>query len=127
MRLSAACDIERYVDQVSLVRKSLLSASFDQTTFTSIDVRQIILAPNQRTGRHRHPCPVVGFVVEGTALFQIEGQSLNELPAVSAFYEPADTVILHFDNGSDVAPLTFIACYLLDGEQELIQMLPEKK
>jgi quercetin dioxygenase-like cupin family protein len=114
------------VDQVSLVRKSLLNATFDQRTFTSIDVRRITLEPNQQTGRHKHPCPVVGFVVEGTALFQVEGHSPKELSAGSAFYEPANTVILHFDNGSDTAPLTFIACYLLDGPQELIEMLPEK-
>ena len=114
------------MDQVSVVRKLLLNASFRQRPLTSIDVRQITLEPNQQTGRHKHPCPVVGFVVEGIALFQVEGHSPKELPAGSAFYEPAETVILRFDNGSDVTPLTFIACYLLDGQQELIEMLPDK-
>ncbi len=109
-----------------MVRKSLLNATFDGRTVTSVDVHQITLEPNQQAGRHKHPCPVVGFVVGGTALFQVEGQSPKKLPAGSAFYEPADTVILQFDNESDVAPLTFVAFYLLDGRQELIEILPEE-
>jgi quercetin dioxygenase-like cupin family protein len=84
------------------------------------------LEPNRQAGRHKHPCPLVGFVVEETCLFQVEGRSPKELSAGSAFYEPANTVVLYFDNESDVAPLTFIACYFLDGQQELIEMLPEK-
>jgi hypothetical protein len=45
------------------------------------------------------------------------------LPVGSAFYEPAERLIAEFGNASDVTPLTFIAFYLLDGEQELIAML----
>jgi hypothetical protein len=45
------------------------------------------------------------------------------LPEGSAFYEPADTVILRFDNASATEPLVFIANYLLDGEKDLIHML----
>ncbi|MGH7068087.1 MAG: hypothetical protein ACREEU_09935 [Acetobacteraceae bacterium] len=41
-----------------------------------------------------------------------------------AFYEPAGTTILHFDNASERESLTFIAFYLLgSGEHELIRML----
>lgn len=68
----------------------------------------------------------MGFIANGTALLQIEGQSPLELQAGSAFYEPAETIVLRFDNASSVAPLTFIAYYLLDGKQDLIEMLPDK-
>jgi hypothetical protein len=47
------------------------------------------------------------------------------LPAGSAFYEPADTTVANFGNASDSEPLTFVAFYLLNGEQELIKMLDE--
>ena len=77
----------------------------------------------QQAGRHLHPCAVLGYIVEGTASYQIEGEAMQTLPAGSAFYEPADTVIANFGNASDSEPMTFIAFYLLDGEQELIQML----
>jgi hypothetical protein len=45
------------------------------------------------------------------------------LPAGSAFHEPAGTIIAQFDNDSVSEPMTFVAFYLLDGNQELIQML----
>ena len=61
-------------------------------------------------------------VAKGAAL-QIEGQPVQELPQGSAFYGPADTVILGFDNASATEPMTFIAYYLLDGQQDLIRML----
>lgn len=41
----------------------------------------------------------------------------------SAFYELADVVIARFDNASAVFPMEFIAQYLLDGDQALIEML----
>jgi hypothetical protein len=36
-------------------------------------------------------------------------------------------VILRFDNASSSAPMKFIAHYLLNGKQALIEMLPENK
>jgi quercetin dioxygenase-like cupin family protein len=107
----------------SIHRKPLLSATMNQRAISSVDVRQITFVPNQQTGRHRHPCPVVGYIAWGTAVFQIEGQPAQELSEGEAFYEPADTVILRFDNASSTDSLTFIACYLLDGQHELIHML----
>ena len=35
----------------------------------------------------------------------------------------ADARILHFDNHSDTEPMVFVAFYLLNGEQKLIEML----
>jgi quercetin dioxygenase-like cupin family protein len=112
--------------QKTIFRKSLLAANVPARTVTSVEVREITFEPEQETARHCHPCPVMGFIVEGTAVLQLEGQEPQELPAGSAFYEPADTVIRRFDNASAVAPLKFIGYYLLSGPQELIQMLPQK-
>lgn len=56
-------------------------------------------------------------------MYQIEGEAVQILSAGSAFYEPADAIIANFGNASDSEPMTFIAYYLLDGEQELIRML----
>jgi quercetin dioxygenase-like cupin family protein len=109
--------------QKQIERKQLLRAVMDRLAVTSVDVRQITFEPGQETGRHLHPCPVVGYIARGSAVFQIEEQAAQELPEGSAFYEPADAVILRFDNASATDPMTFIAFYLLDGEQELIRML----
>lgn len=106
-----------------IVRKQLLSAATGASRLTSVDVREIRFEPGQQTGRHLHPCHVFGYIVEGTARFEIEGQPAQELPAGSAFHEPAKAVIADFSNASESKPMTFVAFYLLDGEQELIQML----
>ena len=111
------------VGQNTIRRKTLLTAIMDQRTITSVDVRQITFVPKQQSGKHTHPCPVVGYIARGTAVFQIEGQPAQALVEGEAFYEPADTVILRFDNASSTDSLTFIACYLLNGQRELIQML----
>ena len=90
-------------------RKHLLNAEMDPRNLTAVDVREIRLEPGQRTGRHLHPCPVAGFIREGAATFEIEGEPTITLPAGSAFYEPADAVISRFDNDSDSEPLVFAA------------------
>ena len=108
----------------AIVRRPLLSAALGGRNVSQVDVREIIFQPGQRTGRHLHPCPVVGYIAEGTALFRIEGEAARTLQAGDAFYEPAGVVVASFDNASETVAMKFIAYYLLDGAQELIQMLP---
>lgn len=110
----------------AIERKQLLAAAFPERRISSVDVREIRLEANQRAGRHLHPCAVAGYIVSGTAVYQVEGEREQVLPAGSAFYEPAETVIANFGNASSTEPMTFIAFYLKDGDQELIRMLDEK-
>jgi quercetin dioxygenase-like cupin family protein len=107
----------------TIVRKQLLYAATGEFGLTSVDVREIRFEPGQQTGRHLHPCHVFGYIAQGTARFQIEGQPAQQLPAGSAFHEPAQTVIADFSNASASEPMTFVAFYLLNGDQELIKML----
>jgi quercetin dioxygenase-like cupin family protein len=107
----------------NIVRKQLLSVPFENRNVTSVEVREINFEPGQETGRHLHPCPVLGYIVEGTAVVQVEGQPEQRLEAGDAFYEPAGAV-MRFDNASSDHPLKFICYYLLDGKQDLIEMLP---
>jgi quercetin dioxygenase-like cupin family protein len=89
-----------------------------------VQLTQIDLAPGVQTGLHLHPGPVVGYVVKGEITFQIEGQPAQVLRAGDAFYEPANTRILHFDNASPTNEARFVAVYLLgQEEQELIRLL----
>jgi quercetin dioxygenase-like cupin family protein len=108
----------------NIVRKQLLSVSFNNKKVTSVEVREINFEPGQETGRHLHPCPVLGYIVEGSAVVQVEGQPEQRLAKGDAFYEPAGAV-MRFDNASSEQALKFICYYLLEGEQDLIQMLPK--
>ena len=59
----------------AIERHPLLTALLGSRNVTHVDIRRITFSPGQRTGRHLHPCPVVGYVASGTAFYQIEGES----------------------------------------------------
>jgi len=112
--------------QDKIVRNSLLTASPINCLVRRTEIKEIILEPSQKAGLHLHPCPVVGYIAEGTVLFQVKGGPLQTLKAGSAFYEPANTEILHFDNASNERPLRFICFYLINDEKQTIKMLPDQ-
>ena len=109
-----------------IVRVPLLDAALEaRPEIGHVRSARIELAPGQETGRHRHPCDVVGYVAAGTIRFQVDGDGERTLCAGDAFHEPAGAPIAHFDNASKDEPATFIAFYLLPpGEDSLIEMLP---
>ena len=67
---------------------------------------------------------MIDYIVQGAAIVQIEGEAAHTVAAGAAVYEPANRMIARFDNASATEPLKFIACYLREGEQELIRMMP---
>jgi len=103
-------------------RKQLLTAILGGRNVTTVDIREITLEPGRQTGRHLHPCAVVGYIVAGVATYQIEGEAEQTLPRLR-LYEARGQGHRRLSNGSHSAPMTFIAVYLLDGHQDLIQML----
>ena len=105
-----------------VARVHLLTGSFD-AHIDRVEVHRITLQPAQQTGRHTHTGGVVGYVIDGDILFEIDGQPATRLRNGSVFYEPPGVVIARFDNASDTATATFIACYPLSGKQALISMV----
>ena len=106
-------------------RQHLLTADLGSHTITSVQVHEIRFSPGQKATLHSHPCPVVGYIIEGSALLQVDGEAPQVLHAGQAFHEPAMARILHFDNHSDKHPLLFVAFYLLNGRQSLIEFIYE--
>ncbi len=107
----------------AITRKPLLTAILSQhKNVDHIEIKQIDFTPHQETGRHFHPCPVVGLVTKGTILFQPESQPLQIFHPGDAFYEPANAVIERFDAGAE--PASFVCFYLLGpNESQLIEHL----
>ena len=108
-----------------IIRQHLLTADTGARQITKIEAHEIHFAPGQAGALHYHPCPVTGYILTGTALVEVEGHPAQVLHAGQAFYEPAMTRILHFDNYSATEPMSFVAFYLLDGKQTLIEMITE--
>ncbi|HVU53490.1 MAG TPA: cupin domain-containing protein [Puia sp.] len=113
--------------QTPIVRKQLMLAPFDPRPISKVDIREINLAPGQKGPLHKHPCPVVGYIVSGTIYFQVKGDSAIILKAGDPFYEPAGAVITHFDNASATAPAKFILNYLMNNEKQFIILLDDKE
>jgi len=88
-----------------------------------VEAYRVELPPGQLAGSHFHPGPVTGYVEGGLIVFERDGQPARELHSGDVFFEPAGETIHRFDNLSDSEPATFIAFYLLNGDQPLIQPL----
>ena len=111
------------MSQEKVSREDLLLALLDKETVSKVDIKKVVLPKGMAAGKHLHPCPVVGYVVSGSVLFQVEGEEKKVLKKGDAFYEPKNKVVLHFDNASADEPLEFIAFYLKEGDEALIRML----
>src|SRR5262245_1858694 len=61
---------------------------------------------------HRHPCPVVGYVLEGAIRLQLKGQSARVVKAGETFYESPDDVHLVSANASADVPARFLAYFV---------------
>lgn len=61
---------------------------------------ELNIAPGARSAGpgHRHPGPVLGYVVEGQMLFAINNEKEQVLPVGGTFFEPSGAV--HTTNGS---------------------------
>ena len=111
----------------TVTRTDLLTVHLhDKQSLSKVEIKKIVIPQKGKADYHLHSCPVVGYVVSGTLLFQIEGDNPQLLTAGEAFYEPKNKPILHFDNASDSESLVFIAYYLIEECEDLIVLLPEK-
>ena len=59
---------------------------------------ELNIAPGARSAGHRHPGPVLGYVVEGQMRFAINNDPEKVLPVGGTFFEPSGAV--HTTNGS---------------------------
>lgn len=113
--------------QAKISRHNLFDTAIVSCSISTIRVVSINFPPAQKAPYHKHPCNVVGQIISGECLVQIEGQPAVVLKAGDVFYEPANKAVVHFDNNSEKDPLQFTAFYLANGEKELTELLPAKQ
>lgn len=122
--VSAPVRAEEATPALPVERQKLLDHTLAKPeTVSRIEVAEIEFSARVTGIPHRHPCPVVGQILEGTIVFQIAGQEETVLHAGDAFFEPAETDILKFDNLGP-APARFLACYLVaEDDGPLVEMI----
>jgi quercetin dioxygenase-like cupin family protein len=83
-------------------------------TRLSVQLVDVIYEPGGANPSHQHPCPVVGYVLEGALRMQIEGQPEVIYRAGDTFVERPTDVHRVSANASDTARARFLAYFTCD-------------
>lgn len=83
---------------------------------TTLDARlvEVTYGPDGSSTAHRHPCPVVGYVIEGALRMQLAGQPERIVRGGESFYESPSDVHAVSANASATAPARFLAYFTCD-------------
>jgi quercetin dioxygenase-like cupin family protein len=68
---------------------------------------------------HRHPCPLIGYVVEGALRTSVDETPATIIRAGETFYEAPNGIHRVSANASDREPVRFLAFFLCDNDQPL--------
>jgi quercetin dioxygenase-like cupin family protein len=100
-----------------VVRDVVLDARFAEPKLTTrVEVRRIRMLAGHPGGLHVHNTPLVGSIVAGSVIYQIEGSPAEVLRAGDVFFEPQDVRIARFDAQED--GVEFLGYFLIaDGEE----------
>ena len=112
----AAAPLTPTADQ-PVLREVLLNQRFAAPKPTArVEVRRIRMLPNHPGGLHVHNSPVFGVILDGSVIYQIEGEAPAELRSGDVFYEPEGVRIARFDALDD--GVTFLGYFLLEEGQD---------
>ena len=108
--------------------RSLLSQRLPALDGTRLDARlvEVTYAPGGASTAHRHPCPVVGYVIEGALRMQLAGQPERIVRAGESFYESPADIHAVSANASDTQPARFLAYFTCDRETPTSVPVPPK-
>lgn len=96
--------------------KSLLTQKLPALQGATLDNRlvEVSYPPSGASAAHRHPCPVVGYVLEGALRMQLQGQPERIVRAGESFYESPADIHAVSANASTTAPVRFLAFFTCD-------------
>jgi quercetin dioxygenase-like cupin family protein len=107
-----------------VTREVILDARLDVPKTTArVEVRRIRMLPGHPGGLHVHNTPVLGNIVSGSVVYQIEGAPAQVLHAGDVFYEPQDARIARFDAEDD--GVEFLGYFLVGDGEEAQLLVPE--
>jgi len=75
---------------------------------------EVSYGPGGSSPPHSHPCPVVGYVIEGALRSQVGGGPDSVYTAGQSFYEPPNSAHVVSANASAEDPVRFLAFFTCD-------------
>ena len=91
----------------------------------AVTIVEVDFGPGESSMPHSHPCPVIGYVVEGTLRNQVKGEPEAVYKAGESFYEPPNGVHLVAANASDTQPAKLLAYFVCDHKAALSVPAPQ--
>lgn len=88
-------------------------------THLEATVVEVTYGPGGSSAPHSHPCPVIGYVVQGTLRSQVKGQPEVIYAAGESFYEAPNSAHIVSGNASRERPVTFLAYFVCDRKTPL--------
>ena len=80
---------------------------------------EVNYGPGEASPPHTHPCPVIGYVVEGSLRMRVEGQPEKVYSVGDSFYEAPNGVHAVSANASATQPAKLIAYFVCDHDGPL--------
>jgi quercetin dioxygenase-like cupin family protein len=94
-------------------------------THLKATIVEVTYGPGGSSPPHSHPCPVIGYVIEGALRTQVKGEAVAIYKAGQSFYEAPNGVHMISANASDKVPVKFLAYFVCDHETPLSVAPPE--
>jgi quercetin dioxygenase-like cupin family protein len=91
----------------------------------SVSVVEVNYAPGESSMPHSHPCPVIGYVLEGTLRTQVKGEPEVIYKTGESFYEAPNGVHLVSANPSHTASTKLLAYFVCDHDTPLSIAVPK--
>ena len=93
----------------------------------TVTVVEVNYGPGESSMPHSHPCPVIGYVLEGTLRTQVKGEPEAIYKPGDSFYEAPNGVHQVSANASDKVPAKFLAYFVCDHQTPLSVDVPASK
>jgi quercetin dioxygenase-like cupin family protein len=88
---------------------------------------EVDYGPGEASPPHSHPCPVIGYVLEGAIRTKVEGAPEAVYKVGETFYEAANRVHEISANASFTEPARLLAYFICDHDAPLSSAVPESE
>jgi quercetin dioxygenase-like cupin family protein len=93
----------------------------------TVTLVEVTYPPGGANAAHRHPCPVIGYVLAGAVRMQLQGREEQVFRAGDTFFESPTDVHAVSANASQEEPARFLAYFVCDRETPLTLPATEDK
>ncbi len=93
----------------------------------AVKIVEVSYLPGGYSAPHSHPCPVVGYVLEGALRIQVKGGPETIYKVGESFYEAPNSIHLVSANASSSEPAKLLAYFVCDHETPLTVAVPKTK